>query len=108
MEKVREAGKRRGSIVAPPPPANPAELDAMGLPKLSIDVSFGLWFARERGRETGGGGLRGGWEERGYRVSRKMRGAFASRDVSGRFSGYCNREFEGCVEKEGGRRRRGK
>eukprot|EP00752_Nemacystus_decipiens_P007705 g6888.t1 len=36
MEKVREAGKRRGSIVAPPPPANPAEPE---LPKLSIDVN---------------------------------------------------------------------
>lgn len=103
MEKVREAGKRRGSIVAPPPPVNPAELDAMGLPKLSIDVSFGLWFAREREREVGEGGLRGGWEERGYRVSRKMRGC-----LEGRFCSYCNREVEGCVEKEGGRRGRGK
>lgn len=40
MEKVREAGKRRGSIIVPPPPAGPGALDAMGLPKLSIDVSF--------------------------------------------------------------------
>lgn len=40
MEKVREAGKRRGSIIVPPPPAGPEGLDAMGLPKLSVDVSF--------------------------------------------------------------------
>lgn len=40
MEKVREAGKRRGSIIVPPPPAGPEALDAMGLAKLNIDVSF--------------------------------------------------------------------
>ncbi|CAM9770841.1 unnamed protein product, partial [Ectocarpus sp. 6 AP-2014] len=56
MEKVREAGKRRGSIIVPPPPsgasAGGAEaLDDMGLPKLSVDVN-----PSTRGSLSPGGG----------------------------------------------------
>ncbi|CAM9640609.1 unnamed protein product [Pylaiella littoralis] len=56
MEKVREAGKRRGSIIVPPPaagPADPEALDAMGLPKLNVDVN-----ASTRGSLQPAGGVK--------------------------------------------------